>query len=146
LFRFYFSEFSCLNARSDYLPVKNRIGQMLCFAAVFQLLGGHWAILQTAAWVGMIIEYSANDGLQAGLAKTFDGEHPCELCKSIANHKGAEKKHAAQLEFGKINVVSEVQVSVLHPPEQFWRWRLSKQSIFSVPRTPPVPPPRGLIG
>jgi hypothetical protein len=119
---------------------------MLCFAAVFQLLGGHWAILQTAAWVGMIIEYSANDGLQAGLAKTFDGEHPCELCKSIANHKGAEKKHAAQLEFGKINVVSQVQVSVLHPPEQFWRWRLSKQSIFSVPRTPPVPPPRGLIG
>lgn len=129
-------------------PVKNRIGQILCFAAVFQLLGGHWAILQTAAWVGMIIEYSASDGLQAGLTKTFDGEHPCELCKSIANHKGAEKKHAAQLEIGKINVFSQAQaqVSALQPPEQFWRWRLSKQSISSVSRTPPVPPPRGLVG
>ena len=96
----------------------------------------------------MIFEYSASDGLQAGLAKTFDGEHPCELCKSIANHKGAEKKHAAQFEFGKINVVSQAQaqVSVLYPAEKFWRWRLSKQSIFSVSRMPPVPPPRGLIG
>ncbi len=125
-----------------------RLGQTLCLAAVFQLFGGHWAILQTAAWVGMIVEYSASDGLQAGLAKTFDGEHPCDLCKSIANHKGAEKKHAAQLEFGKINVVSQAQaqVSVLHPPEQFWRWCPSKQSICSVSRTPPVPPPRGLVG
>jgi hypothetical protein len=130
------------------LPVKNRIGQLLCFAAVFQLLGGHWAILQTAAWVGMIIEYSANDGLQAGLAKTFDGEHPCELCKSIAKHKGAEKKHSVQLEFGKINIVAQAQaqVSVWHSPEQCWPWRLSEQLIYSVSRRPPVPPPRSLLG
>jgi hypothetical protein len=128
-------------------PMKKCVSQILCFAAVCQLLGGHWAILQTAAWVGMVIEYSANDGLQAGLSKTFDGAHPCELCKSIAKNKGAEKKHAAPFESGKLIVLSQAYTSVLHyHPTQFWRLRPSLESAHSLCRTPPVPPPRIQIG
>jgi hypothetical protein len=138
--------FYCCLALIALRVVKSLVAQILFFAAVFQLLGGHWAILQTAAWVGMAIEYSSHDGLQAGLAKTFDGRHPCEICKSIAKHKGTEKKHLAQLEFGKVNFVSGTQASVLYPPEQCWHQRLSTMSLSSVSRTPPVPPPRGLIG
>ena len=127
--------------------MKNCVSQILCFAVVCQLLGGHWAILQTAAWVGMVIEYSANDGLQVGLSKTFDGAHPCELCKSIAKNKAAEKKHAAPFESGKLIVVSQAQASVLYyHPRQLWRLRLSVQSADSLSRTPPVPPPRIQVG
>lgn len=126
--------------------MKNRIGQILCFAAVCQLLGGHWAILQTTAWVRMVIEYSANDGLQIGLSKTFDGAHPCELCKNIAKNKGAEKKHAAAGEPGKLIVVCPAQASVLYHPAEFWRLRPTVESVHSLSRTPPVPPPRVLIG
>jgi hypothetical protein len=126
--------------------VKNCVSQILCFAVVCQLLGGHWAILQTAAWVGMVIEYSANDGLQVGLSKTFDGAHPCELCKTIAKNKGTEKKHAAPFESGKLIVVSHAQASVLYHPTQFWRLQPSEEAARSFSRTPPVPPPKGLVG
>src|SRR5215469_7825191 len=118
----------------------------VCFAAVCQLLGGHWAILQTAAWVGMVIEYSANDGLQVGLSKTFDGAHPCELCKTIAKNKGTEKKHAAPFESGKLIVVSHAQVSILYHPTQFWRLCPSEEAAHSFSRTPPVPPPKVVVG
>ena len=126
--------------------MKNRFGQILCFAAVFQLLGGHWAILQTAAWVGMVIEYSANDGIQVGLSKTFDGEHPCELCKNIARHTGSEKKHAAQSELGKINPIAQANATLLRPPARFWYQRVRGRLASGVSRPPPVPPPRELIG
>ena len=126
--------------------MKNRLAQILCFAAVFQLLGGHWAILQTAAWVGMIVEYSATDGVRAGLTKTFDGEHPCELCKSIVSHTGTEKKRATQLGFGKLNSISQPNATVLHPPVRFWYRHLGVWSAFLVYCPPLVPPPRDLIG
>lgn len=142
----YFRSSSCLNEQGARFRVKDRFGQILCFAAVFQLLGGHWAILQTAAWVGMVIEYSANDGIQAGLFKTFDGEHPCELCKSIAKHTGAEKKHASQLEIGKINLIAQASATLLLPPSRFWYQKVRSRLVSGVSRPPPVPPPRELIG
>ena len=40
--------------------------------AGFQLLGGHWALLQTAAWVGMVIDYSKTEGVEAGITNAFD--------------------------------------------------------------------------
>jgi hypothetical protein len=123
-----------------------RLGQIFCFAAVFQLLGGHWAILQTAAWVGMVIEYSASDGLQIGLLKTFDGQHPCVLCNHIAQRTGSEKKHAAQLEVGKINLLAQANATVLRPPAHFWYQRNPVQLAFGISRPPLVPPPRRLVG
>jgi hypothetical protein len=132
--------------REPLFVVKNRFAQMLCFAAVFQLLGGHWAILQTAAWVGMVIEYSANDGVQVALSKTFDGEHPCELCKSIARHTGSEKKHATQLEFGKINPIAQTGATLLLPPARFWYQQMNSRMVAGISRPPPVPPPREFIG
>jgi hypothetical protein len=141
-----FQSFTCFNARGVCLHVKNRFAQILCLVAVFQLLGGHWAILQTTAWVGMIIEYSAADGVQVGLSKTFDGEHPCELCKSIAKNTGAERKHVTQVELGKINSIAPANATVLCPPARFWYQAVSVQSAFGVSRPPLVPPPRDLIG
>jgi hypothetical protein len=41
-------------------------------------------VLQTVAWTGMLIRYSSEGGVRQGLAQTFDGEHPCPLCKAIA--------------------------------------------------------------
>ena len=46
-------------------------------------LGLHWTVLQSAAWVSMIVSYSQEGSLSEALEKTFDGEHPCELCRMI---------------------------------------------------------------
>lgn len=40
----------------------------------------------------MIVDYSAQDGLVTGAAKTFDGAHPCCMCKAIAEGKKQESK------------------------------------------------------
>jgi len=54
-------------------------------------LGAHWTVLQTAAWVGMIIDYSESAPLMTALKKTFDGEHPCQMCVSIQDGKQTER-------------------------------------------------------
>jgi hypothetical protein len=41
----------------------------------------------------MIWTYSTQDGsVLAGAKKTFDGEHPCNMCESIKEAKKQEKK------------------------------------------------------
>jgi hypothetical protein len=55
-----------------------------CVVAVLMLsLGLHWTVLQSAAWVGMMVSYSRGGGIGEALEKTFDGEHPCLLCKLV---------------------------------------------------------------
>ncbi|WP_265593938.1 hypothetical protein [Haloferula sp. BvORR071] len=56
------------------------------------LCGGQWGALQVVAWTKMIVDYSAQDGLAEGAAKTFDGAHPCCMCKAIAEGKKQESK------------------------------------------------------
>lgn len=40
----------------------------------------------------MIVDYSAEQGLAAGIRQTFDGQHPCDLCRSIERAKHEEDK------------------------------------------------------
>ncbi len=45
------------------------------------------------AWANMIWTYSTQDGsVLAGAKKTFDGEHPCNMCDSIKKAKKQEKQ------------------------------------------------------
>jgi hypothetical protein len=57
-------------------------------------LGLHWAVLQTVAWTGMIVAYSAEAGLREGVSRTFDGQHPCPLCKAIQKGRAEEKQQS----------------------------------------------------
>jgi hypothetical protein len=86
-----------------------RFAFFLCVIAVFQLMGGHWVILQATAWVGMLVKYSEAEGVEVGISKTFDGKHPCDLCLSIAKKKQTEKKQSTQLDASKIYLVAQPQ-------------------------------------
>lgn len=59
-------------------------------------LGLHWALLQTVAWTGMIISYSQDASLATAIRETFDGEHPCPLCKAIKQGRAEERKQEQQ--------------------------------------------------
>ena len=59
-------------------------------------LGLHWTVLQSIAWTGMIISYSSNVSFKEAVAKTFDGKHPCSLCKAIAKGQAGEKQQDTQ--------------------------------------------------
>jgi len=56
------------------------------------LTGGPHALVQSYAWISMIIQYSKNDGIAKGVKDTFSGERPCHLCKKIDSIKKDESK------------------------------------------------------
>lgn len=59
-------------------------------------LGLHWALLQTVAWTGMLIAYSRDGSFKQAVVKTFDGKHPCPLCKAIEKGRADEKRPEKQ--------------------------------------------------
>jgi hypothetical protein len=71
--------------------MRSRIGILFCSLALFQIAGGHWAFVQTTAWIGMVIQYSRQNGIAAGLTQTFDGAHPCSMCLAIKDAKKQEQ-------------------------------------------------------
>lgn len=56
---------------------------LLVALGCLHLLGGPVAILQVIAWAGMLVTYTAEDGLAQGVTDTFSGERPCPLCLTV---------------------------------------------------------------
>jgi len=122
--------------------MKSRFAAFLCLVAAFQLIGGHWAVLQATAWFGMLVKYSESDGVEIGISKTFDGKHPCDLCLSIAKKKQTEKKEGAQLDAAKIYLLAPAERWTLHPPRCSWSLTATSVPLSGGSKNPPVPPPR----
>ena len=59
-------------------------------------MGAHWAFLQSVAWLGMIVTYSRVASFAEAVSKTFDGEHPCGLCKVIQEGRAEEHRQAQE--------------------------------------------------
>jgi hypothetical protein len=122
--------------------MKSRFAVFLSVIAAFQLIGGHWAVLQTTAWFEMLVKYSETDGVKVGISKTFDGEHPCDLCLSIAKKKQTEKKEGTQLDVAKVYLFVPAERWTLRPPCCSWRLTTTIVSMLGRGSSPPVPPPR----
>jgi hypothetical protein len=67
--------------------LRSVVALMLCVS-----IGLHWMVLQSVAWVGMMVSYTQSTGSLATAAEmTFDGEHPCSLCRVIEKGKQSEQ-------------------------------------------------------
>ena len=119
-------------------------------AALIVIGGGHWAALQTAAWARMVVTYTHDSGsLRLGLAHTFDGAHPCKLCRQISN--GIEKEQRDERQkpgqgerAGKVSLLTVL-------PTAFFAPFVPRGKTLACPTSslggcaadaPPVPPPR----
>ena len=93
-------------------------GQVIAAVALFFIIGGHWGVLQTVAWANMIWTYSTQDGsVLAGAKKTFDGQHPCNMCESIKEGKKQEKKAPETISATKkIELLAFEMAGILPPP------------------------------
>ncbi len=119
-----------------------RFGQYLLIAAMFSALGGHWLVLQTVAWGGMIVEYSRESGLTVAVGKTFDGQHPCAMCKTIEKTRRTEKKHEALVVAKKLDVFHQTTPRLVFPVSDFWQQDLVNHVPLHRSQAPSVPPPR----
>lgn len=119
-----------------------RLGKTFVAMALATTLGTHWALLQSVAWVGMIVSYSERAPLKEALVQTFDGKHPCCLCKAIAAGKKSEQKSEFTLQIQKLEFPPIEESFVLIVPSQFQLLPLANTFAVSLLQEPPTPPPR----
>jgi hypothetical protein len=113
---------------------------MLCMS-----LGFHWGLLQSVAWVGMMVNYSCQGSLKDAVVKTFDGQHPCPLCKLVREGKKNERKSEAQQNAKKIDLFSGHALAFDFPPLPA---PVFAALLVAAGRTdtPLLPPPRPFFG
>jgi hypothetical protein len=124
--------------------VFERCGKVLVVMALVLTTGLHWAALQTVAWTTMLASNLCDDSFSQAVSKTFDGLHPCCLCKAIAGAKKAGKKSEAVSPVMKMEFLPVAGPLALIPPRQFEPLPLTGVFAESLALTPPVPPPRTL--
>ena len=130
-----------MNAIHD---ARRLLGCIVMTAALFLSAGGHLALLQGVAWATMIRDYSRTGSVTAAVEKTFDGKHPCAMCKKIASQRSheekapvtvkAEKKAEVFIALGAAIVPLPIVRSFSYPPHPF----LNVTEHLSAP---PVPVP-----
>jgi hypothetical protein len=107
-------------------------------------LGLHWALLQSVAWMGMLVTYSRETSFTEAVGRTFDGEHPCCLCKAIkAAEKSGRKSEAAAPPL-KVEFPLAAENVRLFPPTHFVILGTADSGATCFLSKPPVPPPRAL--
>jgi hypothetical protein len=137
-----------MNKRPSKSWFLKAVDHTACLLAVMAMLGGHWAALQSVAWVRMIVSYAQHDSLRTALAKTFDGRHPCALCLAIEKGRQQEQTENKNLPAQRADqapeFVCDVQRTAAPLPPM-----TATQAVPFVPvchpdfiQTPPSPPPR----
>jgi hypothetical protein len=122
------------------------LGGVAASLAALSACGLHWGVLQSIAWSRMIIEYSGEYGVAAGIRYTFDGNHPCPMCKSIEQAQ-SESSPAdamrASLAPADLRCTVPASGAAVAPPPAHHR-RLREPAAFGgrVADQPLVPPPR----
>jgi hypothetical protein len=122
--------------------VLKRLSKFAVSLALVMVVGGHWAVLQSVAWVGMTIEFSRTQPIEKAIQKTLDGQHPCNLCHFVAEGKKAERETVIVAPATKLDFISTTSFVLPTPAEQ--PLELVPFSATASGRTdaPPSPPPR----
>lgn len=111
-------------------------------------------MLQVVAWSRMLVDYSSQAGLAEGVTMTFDGQHPCCMCKAIAEtrkrqqDKNEEPPEAISIRQIMKEFVPPGTTAVLTPRAVDFR----EVGFVPLPsggsiqgEGPPVPPPRDSV-
>jgi hypothetical protein len=122
--------------------VLTRLAKFTLVLALACSIGLHWAFFQSLAWTSMLADNLRHDSLAQAVTHTFDGQHPCRLCKAIADGKKSEKKSEYPRFFKTLEFPPTAEEFVLTVPAH--SAPPSRGDIFaeSLSTTPPTPPPR----
>lgn len=124
--------------------VVRRVSHGLLIIALLCATGGHWAIWQSVAWATMLASNAQTKSLSVAIEQTFDGRHPCPICRQIAKARQSEKKSEAQPEMKKLEFSLERIAFVINAPVHFFTIDEPNLSAPLLNHAPPTPPPRGL--
>ena len=119
-----------------------RGGKILVIVALVLTTGLHWAALQTVAWSAMLASHLRTQSVAVSMVQTFDGQHPCPLCRAIAAAKQAEKKDATAAPLPKFEFPLYAETVCLTPPADFPTVPSGNTFASQFAAPPALPPPR----
>jgi hypothetical protein len=119
-----------------------RVGRSIVAVTLCLSIGGHWIGLQSIAWANMVVQYSQQCSLRTAVERTFDGAHPCGLCKQINKARETEKKQNNRFAITKTDLICTVRGVVLLPPFTRFDYSPLACSLIDGSFQPPSPPPR----
>ena len=93
-----------------------RISTLATAVVLALTIGLQWAVLQSVAWTSMLIERAHSGSFVGAVKTTFDGHHPCKLCRVVAAGKNAEKKSARSLKLAKVELCLSNQATPIPEP------------------------------
>jgi hypothetical protein len=105
-------------------------------------VGLHWSFLQSLAWTTMLAGNLTTTSFSAAVQRTFDGKHPCALCKAIAKGRSSEKKPDTLLSLKKFEALNQAVAMIVSPPASFPLIEAQQTSFAAFAHAPPTPPPR----
>lgn len=137
---------ACRNDDSDYDSlVVARCAKSLVIALLILMMGLHWTLLQTVAWATMLATNLRTLSVSEAVCDTFDGKHPCCMCKAIAAGKKSEKKSEATSPISKLEFPPLAKEFVLVSTKLEAAFSRTNQFADSFFLKPPLPPPRGFF-
>ena len=122
-----------------------RLAKFILVLALACSIGLHWVFFQSLAWSSMLAENLRLGSLAQAVTRTFDGQHPCRLCKAIADGKKSEKKSEGAPCFKTLEFPPATKEFVLTVPARFGLPSHAGISRRILSETPPTPPPRNAI-
>jgi hypothetical protein len=93
----------------------------------------------------MIVDYSKQDSICHAIAKTFDGAHPCSLCRVVNAGKNSEKKSDLQSPTPKIDMICVWRTASSFRPFIPFEYTVDDLCSSQIGQSPPVPPPRSIL-
>ena len=135
---------SCRAAGIKRPVLFKRVAKFAVILAVALSVGLHWVLLQSVAWAGMLVRYSQEGcSLRAAIAKTLDGQHPCQLCKITETGRRSATSPEAPTPVQKLDLFAQDR-PVAWSPERCVSsiWPVTSSTSPGLAARPPVPPPR----
>jgi hypothetical protein len=124
--------------------VTNRVRNALLILVLLAGTGAHWGALQSVAWTRMLAENLRTTSFADAVSRTFDGQHPCSLCKVIASAKKSEKRMEFPQPVTRLEFPLTTQSLLLVAPTCFQLVPIGNELAESLLHQPPTPPPRAI--
>ena len=106
----------------------------------------HLPLMQVVAWSGMLVSYSRANTVTEAVEMTFDGDHPCPMCKNIkkAQTSSAEQDQLSGLQDQKTRDISgppATAAASLPPPAVRQPYTVTRHPTPLALSDPPLTPP-----
>ena len=105
-------------------------------------VGGHWVVLQSAAWVGMFVRYASEDSVPDAIVKTFDGNHACKVCEFVQEGRHGENRQDMRIQQVRLDFLLQVETPGICFPVLEESFAEPVRLLTNAPNAPPHPPPR----